>query len=58
MGKTKKTSTSKKNEKKLKKAETDFSKMSAKIGPFIPRVKTQETSTEGKWQTSTGLSLY
>ena len=58
----KKNTTTKKHavvfEKKLEEAKKDYEKIFIEIAPFIPRVEVKEPTTEGKWQTSTGFSLY
>lgn len=44
--------------KKLEKAKANYDKISIEMFPFIPKVKVEEATTEGKWQTTANLLLY
>lgn len=41
--------------KKLEKAKANYDKIFIEMAPFIPKVKVEEVTTEGKWQTSASL---
>lgn len=42
-------------QKKLERAEGDYKKTISEMAPFIPKPKTQEITTEGKWQTTSSI---
>ncbi|QHO63162.1 hypothetical protein [Candidatus Chazhemtobacterium aquaticus] len=54
----KKATSVKKITKKIEKAKQEYKKIYVDMGPFIPETKREEITTEGKWRTTSSLSLY